>query len=115
MSSHIFEEVERSCDRAGIIREGKIVDVENVKALGDMKAKMYVISFGSSADAKTFHSSHYDTSKISETQVKVSVSYPYQQFFQMLSTYDVTELEMRQESLEDVFMKYYGEAGGTHE
>lgn len=115
MSSHIFEEVQRSCDRAGIIREGRIVAIEDVKALGHMKTKTYVISFGSSADAKTLFSSNYDASMISETKVKVSVSYPYQHFFQILSSCDVTELEIKQESLEDVFMKYYGDGSISHE
>lgn len=115
MSSHIFEEVQRSCDRAGIIREGRMVAVEDVKSLKEMKAKTYVISFGSHSDAKRFLSSDYDTVKVSDTKVQISASYPYQQFFRMLSECDVTGLEMKQESLEDVFMKYYGEVGGSHE
>lgn len=115
MSSHLFEEVQRSCDRAGIIRDGRIVAVEDVKSLKEIKAKTYVISFAIGADAKTFLSSDYDTVKVSDTKVQISVSYPYQQFFQMLSECDVTGVELKQESLEDVFMKYYGEVGSSHE
>ena len=33
LSSHIFEEVERTCDRVGIIRQGKMVTVDSVETL----------------------------------------------------------------------------------
>lgn len=115
MSSHLFEEVQKSCDRAGIIREGRIVDVEDVKLLNEMQAKTYIISFSSSADATKLLNSEYDAMKVSDTKIQVSVNYPYKQFFQMLSSCDVTGLEIKKESLEDVFMKYYGEVGASHE
>lgn len=115
MSSHLFEEVQKSCDRAGIIREGRIVDVEDVKLLNEMQAKTYIISFSSSADATKLLNSEYDAMKVSDTKVQVSINYPYKQFFQLLSSCDVTGLEIKKESLEDVFMKYYGEVGATHE
>ncbi len=115
MSSHIFEEVQRSCDRAGIIREGRIVDVEDVKSLNEMKANTYLITLSSGADITTLINSDYDVVKISDNKVQVSVNYPYQQFFKLLSVCDVTGIEMKKESLEDVFMKYYGEVGDSHE
>ncbi|SHH34192.1 ABC transporter ATP-binding protein [Clostridium grantii] len=115
MSSHIFEEIHRSCDRAVIIREGKIVAIEDVKALDEMKAKTYVITLGSSTDAKKVLYSDFETKKISDDKVQAIVKYPYNQFFWFLSTCDVTKLEVKQESLEDVFMKYYGEDGHSNE
>ncbi len=33
MSSHIFEEVERTCDRTAIIKDGKIVTIEDMASL----------------------------------------------------------------------------------
>ena len=91
MSSHVLEEVEKSCDRAGIIRDGRLVAVEDVKLLGEMKAKSYVISLGSKSDTKMLLSSEYDTTLLSDTKVQVSVKYPFQDFFSLLSKCDITE------------------------
>ena len=39
MSSHIFEEVEKTCDRTAIIRSGRIVAVEDMKFLAGKRKK----------------------------------------------------------------------------
>ncbi len=41
MSSHSFEETYRTCDRAGIIREGRLVDVANVHSLKTSQRRHY--------------------------------------------------------------------------
>lgn len=115
MSSHIFEEIHRSCDRAGIIREGRIVAVEDVKSLGGMKAKTYTISLGSKNDVQTLVNSRFNAKLLSDMKVQISANYPYKEFFGLLSKCDVKALELKEQSLEDVFMKYYGEAGDLHE
>ena len=45
MSSHVLSEVERVCDRVGIIREGKIVAVERIKTLKDKMGQIVTIHF----------------------------------------------------------------------
>ncbi|MDA3846522.1 MAG: ABC transporter ATP-binding protein [Vallitaleaceae bacterium] len=115
MSSHIFEEVQRSCDRAGIIREGRLVSVEDVNNLNEMKAKTYIVTTASKSDIIKLDSSNLDTKVLSDLKVQVSTSYPYQPFFSLLATCDVTGLEIKHDSLEDVFMKYYGEVGDFDE
>ena len=44
MSSHSFEEIERTCDRAGIIRQGHLVAIENIKDLKEKRRKPHLIS-----------------------------------------------------------------------
>ena len=41
MSSHSFEEVERTCDRVGIIKEGSLVVIENILNLKENMRKAY--------------------------------------------------------------------------
>ena len=45
MSSHNFEEIERTCDRTAIIREGCLVAIEDMKILSQTKQKSYIITF----------------------------------------------------------------------
>lgn len=49
MSSHIFEEIEKTCDRTAIIREGEIVAIENMESLTQKKHKTYEVIFESAA------------------------------------------------------------------
>ncbi len=44
MSSHIFEEVEKTCDRIGIIRQGQLAVVDTVKALCERHKRSYTVT-----------------------------------------------------------------------
>ncbi len=109
MSSHIFEEVQRICDRAGIVKEGRLVTVEDVRSLGAARQKSYVVTLADSSDVTRLREANVDLEPISEHRVVVTVRNNYRDLFRALSRCDVQGLESRSESLEDVFMKYYGQ------
>lgn len=44
MSSHMFEEVERTCDRIGIIRGGALIAVDSTEALRERHIRSYTVS-----------------------------------------------------------------------
>lgn len=107
MSSHIFEEVQRVCDRVGIIRDGRIVTVEEIKNLNSVGSKKFVIELGTKKDAQKIHKSNFETDKVSDYIVKISTSYPFNDFYKLLSECDVKSLEVEYVTLENMFMKYY--------
>ena len=109
MSSHIFEEVQRICDRAGIIKEGRLVTVEDVQSLNEARQKSYVVTLADSSDVAHLREANVDLEPISEHRVVVTVRNNYRDLFRALSRCDVQGLESRSESLEDIFMKYYGQ------
>lgn len=109
MSSHIFEEVQRICDRAGIIKEGRLVTLEDVQSLNEARQKSYVVTLADSSDVAHLREANVDLEPISEHRVVVTVRNNYRDLFRALSRCDVQGLESRSESLEDVFMKYYGQ------
>lgn len=41
MSSHIFEEVEKTCDRTAILKDGKLIAIENMEELKSKKNKKF--------------------------------------------------------------------------
>ncbi|MAG13402.1 MAG: ABC transporter ATP-binding protein [Spirochaetales bacterium] len=108
MSSHIFEEVQRSCDRAGIIREGRIVAIEDVQFLNSMKQKTYTVTMSDANDTEILVKSGLEVEKISDSRVQITVGYNYKELFEILAKCSVVGLYSQQQSLEDVFMKYYG-------
>lgn len=54
MSSHIFEEIEDVCDKAAIIKDGRIADMINVYGLRHEKEKWFTVVFENEADASDF-------------------------------------------------------------
>lgn len=54
LSSHIFEEVERTCDRVGIIRQGKLAAVDSVEALRKRHVRPYTVTLESENLAQAF-------------------------------------------------------------
>lgn len=108
MSSHLFDEVQRVCDRAGIIKEGRIVTVEDVQSLNAVRQKSYVVTLAEPADAERLLAAGLDAERTSDRRVVVTVMDNYRELFAALARCEVAGLESRAQSLEDVFMRYYG-------
>ncbi len=108
MSSHLFDEVQRVCDRAGIIKNGRIVAVEDVQSLNAVRQKSYVVTLAEATDAERLLASGLETERTSDRRVVVTVMDNYHELFAALARCDVVGLESRAQSLEDVFMRYYG-------
>ena len=60
MSSHNFDEIERTCDRTAIIKEGYLVAVEDMKILSQAKRKSYIITFLTEEMALNFASEDFE-------------------------------------------------------
>ncbi len=84
MSSHIFEEVERTCNRIGIIQKGRMIAVDSAAALHKRHTRSYTVTLESEAAATAFAA---DFDGICDG-VKVTVT--------------------TRQSLEELFMNYYG-------
>lgn len=84
MSSHMFEEVERTCDRIGIIRKGRMVAVDAASALRERHTRNYTVSLENESEAEAFAADFGGTRK----GLKVTVT--------------------TKQSLEEIFMNYYG-------
>ena len=56
MSSHMFEEVEKTCDRIGIIKDGRMVADDGTEALKARYTKSYTVTLGDKAAAERLYS-----------------------------------------------------------
>jgi ABC-2 type transport system ATP-binding protein len=110
MSSHSFEEIERTCDRVGIIRQGELVATENMHDLRLKRRKIYLVVFDSSTSASRFsESSGFDIIDVNDNTVKLSILGNISVFIRTLQSYTVLDLNTESSSLEDIFMHYYGD------
>lgn len=110
MSSHMFEEIERTCDRAAIIREGKLVAVEEIEKLKEGRQKNIEITFQDTGMAKAFAAEfpkavYQDGSRT----VTARVGRNLDSFIKKAGEYTITDLDVRTQSLEEFFMHFYGE------
>ncbi|MGL4990507.1 MAG: ABC transporter ATP-binding protein [Sarcina sp.] len=108
MSSHIFDEIEKTCDRTAIIKNGHVVAVENVKTLTDSKHKSYVIKFNNREMAKQFAKENFKIEEIKNDIVSISIEGDINEFINILSKYEVKSLDIKTQSLEELFMHFYG-------
>lgn len=107
MSSHMFDEVERTCDRVGIIRKGNMVDIDTVDILKAHQRKRYIITFESEQAARDFATQEFDT-EIDGPRVAVSITNEFKPLFQALAKAPVTNFSTPTQSLEEIFLSYYG-------
>lgn len=108
MSSHSFEEIEKTCDRAGIIREGKLVSIEDIASLKNDSVQKFIVRMARKADVDKLLQSTLGTAKKDETRVEIKVDGSLKEMLTVLSKLDVVELGVVPRTLEDVFMKFYG-------
>jgi ABC-2 type transport system ATP-binding protein len=106
-SSHILSEVERICDRVGIIRGGKLVALENIESLKEKMGKKVRVKI--EGDPERFKGPK--GTEVEEGWIQFVVEGDINPWIRELSRYNVLDLEVESFSLEDVFMRYYEEAG----
>lgn len=74
MSSHMFEEVEDTCDKVALIKDGKIIAVKSTFEIKHNEEKAYKIEFKTSADFLRFIAEPYHFYQKREQQNQVIVS-----------------------------------------
>lgn len=108
MSSHIFEEVQRTCDRTAIIKEGKIVAVEDMEKLKEKKGKAYVITFKEEEEAIRFIKENKGAFERSGKIITASLQGEIGSLLKALATYEVIDLDVKAKTLEEIFLHFYG-------
>lgn len=111
MSSHMIEEIEKTCDRVAILNAGKIVATETIADLKKRKSKKFLIEFQSEQELFRFLGEQLKIEQIGPTQAIIKVQGNVQTLLHTLADYKINDLDIISQSLEDIFMHYY-ESGG---
>ncbi|WP_242320348.1 ATP-binding cassette domain-containing protein [Bacillus cereus group sp. BfR-BA-01349] len=116
MSSHIFTEIERTCDRVAIIKDGRLVTVENIHDLQSMRRQVIDVTVSSQEEIESLTKCNLQFEAVKGREASIIVQGNYQTVLQTLSNYNVTALQTRVMDLEHLFMHYYDKKEGiTHE
>jgi ABC-2 type transport system ATP-binding protein len=109
MSSHSFEEIERTCDRAGIIKEGTLVALENIIELKKSQRKIYYVTLKHEKDIPHLTKNGLDIINQNNLEFEIAVSGDLNPFLKHLSQCEIDSLDVKKQSLEEIFMHYYKE------
>lgn len=102
-SSHILSEVDKICDRVGIIRDGKLVALEDIETLKSKKGKIIRLRIKEKPEA---FKGPKDMN-IKDGWIQFVASDDVDRWIKLLAKYTILDLEINEFSLEDIFIHYY--------
>ena len=111
LSSHMLDEIEKTADRIGILREGRLAAVEDAAKLRQNYQKTYVLTFDGPAAAEAFLRRGYSCERLGPLQLAARVRGPVAEFLQDAGSGGAVSIDVKTESLEELFMHYYGRDG----
>lgn len=113
LSSHIISEVERVCDRVGIVREGRLVDIRSIESLRQEKIRHMEVLFTSRPEPDEFRRLEGVVGvEAFDNSLKITIKGDVDSIIKQVATHHVADLTFTQPNLEDFFMSFYGEGGG---
>ena len=115
LSSHLLAEVQAICDRVGILRQGKLITVEQVSRLtqvGFRWVSMQVREIGALPGRLDAIDGVSDVS-VEDSSVRLRLSGDFDPLLRALQECYVEELHVHEPSLEEIFLAYYGDGGGA--
>jgi ABC-2 type transport system ATP-binding protein len=133
-SSHVLSEVRKVCDRVGILRAGRLVELETVEELIDRSGKLVRVQVAGDVTAERFaiegahdvtvggggeggapgvRADGGDRGDAPATTVTFTYTGDYERLLRHLLEFRLLDLDVREAPLEDVFLRFYGDGPGT--
>ena len=109
MSSHNLPEVERVCDRAAIIKAGKVVAVEDIRDLRTKQIYEVTLVFAGKPPIDSLASKGVEVTKSNGHTVLLKVKGDINAFIKHIGRFKLKHLEIASASLEEVFIEHYQE------
>ena len=114
LSSHIFSEVDATCDTISIIKDGKHVSTFNAQSLKREQDRTFILDFFDKENLEKFiNEKNKFKLEYSNDKVLVAVvTFPndkYNEFFDTLQGIKIKKLQEKPFTLQDYFMSFYKE------
>ena len=114
LSSHSLEEVQRTAHRVGIIRAGRLIDVDSVASLRERSLRQISIRFADAVDAAAL--SAIDGVRIQETEdrtVRLTAPEPAMDaIVKVAASHRIVDFVAEPADLEEIFLELYRENDG---
>jgi ABC-2 type transport system ATP-binding protein len=113
LSSHILTEVERVCDRVGVIREGRLVAEESIDDIIAKAIRKVRVTYEEPVSAESY--AHFpgisNVEQVDERTVRARVTENLDGAIRALMDHTIRDISVAHASLEEIFFEYYARAG----
>jgi ABC-2 type transport system ATP-binding protein len=110
LSSHQLGEVEAVCDRVAILREGRLVEIDTIADLRQLRRTIVEVSYHDPKPLLDNVAGVSAVERVDDERLRFSLTGPPGAALRALVAADVTALAMREPTLEEIFLDYYGDA-----
>jgi len=109
LSSHILSEVEKSCDRVAIIREGRIAQLDTVEGLRDLAHHQVELRFAGPVPVSAFETlPGVSDLRADDHVLRMRVAGAITPIVRAAAQYELLDFVSREPSLEETFLAQYG-------
>lgn len=105
-SSHILSEVQRLCNRVGIIREGRIVEIADIRTLQQNNYKKVRV-YADGIEPNVFQLPGVINIEKTNNSVHFFYKGDINLIMRKLSEFDLMDVSIEEPTLEEIFMHYY--------
>jgi len=109
LSSHTLSEVQKNCRRVGIIKEGKIIAVEDIETLRKKQLRRIQIEFAHPVQGEEITCLGMIASRADRNILSFMYSGRMNDLLEALAGKDVKDLIIEEPSLEEIFIHYYSD------
>ncbi|BBZ13661.1 ABC transporter ATP-binding protein [Mycobacterium branderi] len=110
LSSHQLAEVEAVCDRVAILRAGRLVEIDSIAELRRLRRTVVEVSYRGVRPSIADVAGVSGVKQLDGDRLRFNLTGSPVAALRALATADVTALAMREPTLEEIFLDYYGEA-----
>lgn len=111
LSSHMFNEIERTCDKVAIIKQGRLVTEISMKSIRQHSNKIYEIGFNKAEELEKFAELDFKIESLSKEKQKIKIEISDTNINLLISKLSLMDIKYIKEdvyTLEKHFMQYYG-------
>lgn len=104
-STHILSEITRLCDRVGIIKDGKLLKIENIDTIKEKN--LNIITIKSNDIDNIIKELNIKVNKIDKSTINFKNTLSIDTLIKTLTKYKIEKLLIEEATLEDIFLHYY--------
>jgi ABC-2 type transport system ATP-binding protein len=114
LSSHVLAEVEALCERVGFVREGRLMSVSSVHDLLKLRAHEVEVEFAEASPAEAFIDvKGLSDVRMTDNTLRCLVHGEMDELIKTLGRYRILRMTSREPSLNDVFLRLYGDGAAA--
>ncbi|WP_394739242.1 ABC transporter ATP-binding protein [Natronococcus roseus] len=111
-SSHVLSEVQRVCDRVGIIRDGALVALEGVDDLLERGGKDVRVQLAAPVDGERFATAEMIDVEAVDRTVRFTYTGEPAALLDHLVQFEIEDVDIGDPQLDEIFKHYYGNDAG---